>query len=65
MPSKNWIGWVSQRLSIRQKIAFGYALALGIAVLGTTGGLAAEYYHQRAESQKEDALEEIHFLLSC
>ncbi len=62
-PSKNWIGWVSQRLSIRQKIAFGYALALGIAVLGTTVGLAiANYYEQQAEAQKERAMEEIRSL---
>ncbi len=62
-PSKNWIDWVSQRLSIRQKIAFGYALALGIAVLGTTVGLAiANYYEQQAEAQKERAMEEIRSL---
>ena len=63
LPSKNWIGWVSQRLSIRQKIAFGYAVALGIAVLGTTSGLAiANHYEQQAEAQKERAMKEIHSL---
>ncbi|WP_199348703.1 sensor histidine kinase [Microcoleus sp. FACHB-SPT15] len=63
LPSKNAIGWVSQRLSIRQKIAFGYALALGIAVLGTTVGLAiANHYEQQAEAQKERAMKEIHSL---
>jgi len=62
-PSKNWIGWVSQRLSIRQKIAFGYAVALGVAVLGTTVGLAiANHYEQQAEAQKERAMKEIHSL---
>jgi len=63
LPSKNWIGWVSQRLSIRQKIAFGYAVALGVAVLGTTVGLAiANHYEQQAEAQKERAMKEIHSL---
>lgn len=63
LPSKNWIGWVSQRLSIRQKIAFGYAVALGVAVLGTTVGLAiTNYYEQQAEAQKERAMEEIRSL---
>jgi signal transduction histidine kinase len=63
LPSKNWIGWVSQHLSIRQKIAFGYALALGIAALGTTVGLViANHYQQQAESQKECAMKEIRSL---
>jgi two-component system, NtrC family, sensor kinase len=40
------------RLSIRQKIVTGYALSLGIAVLGTMGGLLiGDRYFQGARDQ--------------
>ncbi|WP_353932289.1 ATP-binding protein [Okeanomitos corallinicola TIOX110] len=41
-----------QRLSIRQKIVCGYALSLGIAVLGTTGGLiVGDLYFQSSKEK--------------
>ncbi|MCL1468077.1 sensor histidine kinase [Argonema galeatum] len=65
-PSKNRVitlplGWFKQlfsRLGIRQKIAYGYALTIGIAILGSTTGKVLENYYQDqakkqlAESQK-------------
>ncbi|MEG5016282.1 MULTISPECIES: ATP-binding protein [unclassified Microcoleus] len=35
------------RLSIAQKINYGYSLAIGIAVLGTTGGMICGDYYQK------------------
>ncbi|NEP28582.1 hypothetical protein, partial [Moorena sp. SIO3I6] len=37
--SLTWFRKQLNRLSISQKIAYGYGIALGIAVLGTTVGL--------------------------
>ncbi|WP_148220385.1 hypothetical protein [Nostoc punctiforme] len=42
IPKLKYFNWVQQRfhrLSIRQKIFYGYGLALRVAVLGTTAGL--------------------------
>ncbi|MBD2293044.1 HAMP domain-containing protein [Anabaena sphaerica FACHB-251] len=48
MPFK-WLRKLFQRLSIRQKIVCGYGLSLGIAILGTTGGLIiGDRYYQAA-----------------
>jgi len=45
---KGWIGG----LSIAQKIGYGYSLAIGIAVLGTTAGLmVGDYYQRQAQEQ--------------
>ncbi|TAF04786.1 MAG: sensor histidine kinase [Nostocales cyanobacterium] len=47
--SFTWLRYLFQRLSIRQKIVCGYALSLGIAILGTTGGLIiGDRYYQSA-----------------
>ncbi|MFM2064924.1 MAG: hypothetical protein RLZZ507_4595 [Cyanobacteriota bacterium] len=47
--SFKWLRHLFQRLSIRQKIVFGYGLSLGIAILGTTGGLiVGDRYYQDA-----------------
>ncbi|MBG1267480.1 sensor histidine kinase [Nostoc sp. WHI] len=55
-PELRYFNWVQQRfhrLSIRQKIFFGYSLALGIAVLGTTAGLIiGDRYFQQARQQR-------------
>ncbi|MEH2159491.1 MAG: ATP-binding protein [Nostoc sp.] len=51
-PQLKYFNWVQQkfhRLSIRQKIFYGYGLALGVAVLGTTAGLViGDRYFQQA-----------------
>src|SRR3712207_3028704 len=61
--SANWISRVIRRLSISNKISCGYALTLGIAVLGTAAGfVVGDYYQQQAREQENDALEEIHHL---
>ncbi|MEM1170738.1 MAG: ATP-binding protein [Cyanobacteria bacterium P01_H01_bin.35] len=44
-------GWI-KGLTIAQKIGYGYSLAVGIAVLGTTVGLiVGDYYHRQAQEQ--------------
>jgi two-component system, NtrC family, sensor kinase len=44
------------RLSIAKKIGYGYGLAIGISVLGTTVGLVVgEYYQKQAQQQNEIA----------
>ncbi len=51
--------WVN-RLKLGQKIGYGYALALGIAVLGiTTGFLVGDHYQHKAQLEKEDAAAEL------
>ncbi|WP_293143722.1 sensor histidine kinase [Okeania sp. SIO3I5] len=45
---RSWIGG----LSIAKKIGYGYSLAVGIAVLGTTVGLiVGDYYHRKTQDQ--------------
>ena len=45
---KGWIGG----LSIAKKIGYGYSLAIGLAVLGTTAGLmVGDYYQKQAQEQ--------------
>ena len=45
---RDWIGG----LTIAKKICYGYSLAVGIAVLGTTVGLTVgDYYHRKAQDQ--------------
>ncbi|MBD2524475.1 ATP-binding protein [Nostoc sp. FACHB-133] len=55
IPKLKYFNWVQQRfhrLSIRQKIFYGYGLALGVAVLGTTAGLViGDRYFQQAKQQ--------------
>ncbi|MBN3909388.1 MAG: HAMP domain-containing histidine kinase [Nostoc sp. NMS1] len=54
-PKLRYFNWLQQRfhrLSIRQKIFYGYGLALGVAVLGTTTGLIiGDRYFQQARQQ--------------
>ena len=51
------------RLSIAQKINSGYSLAIGIAVLGTTGGMiCGDYYQKQAFQALTLADEQQHFL---
>ncbi|MBW4688235.1 MAG: HAMP domain-containing protein [Komarekiella atlantica HA4396-MV6] len=55
----HWVKRVFYQLSIRQKIVCGYTIALGIAVLGTTVGLAiGDRYFQQARQQMTLADEE-------
>ena len=52
----NKISWVPLRSSLKTKIAGGYALALGIAVGGTTAGLTlGNYYQQQASASRDSA----------
>ncbi|XWK88503.1 MAG: ATP-binding protein [Phormidium sp.] len=42
----------NRRLTVAQKIKYGYSLAIGIAILGTSGGMiAGDYYKQQALNQ--------------
>ncbi|MBD1879325.1 ATP-binding protein [Coleofasciculus sp. FACHB-T130] len=50
--STNWVRRFIPRLSIAKKIGYGYSLAIGIAVLGTTIGLiSGDYYEKKAQKQ--------------
>ena len=61
--SLNWIRAKIQRLSIAQKIGYGYSLAIGIAVLGTTIGLVTgDYYQKQAQTQMKIANRQQHLL---
>ncbi|HEY9623346.1 MAG TPA: ATP-binding protein [Crinalium sp.] len=52
-----------RHLSIGQKISFGYIAALGVAVLGTSSGIAlGEYYHYEAKEHREDVEQEVRIL---
>lgn len=54
---------VFSRLGIRQKIAYGYALAIGIAVIGATAAnLIENYYQERAKKQLTESQEIISLL---
>lgn len=57
--SSNWLKQLFYRLSIRQKIIFGYGLALGIGVVGITAGLIiGDRYFQKARHLMSMADEE-------
>jgi signal transduction histidine kinase len=61
--SLNWIRAKIQRLSIAKKIGYGYTLAIGIAVLGTTIGLVTgDYYQKQAQTQMKIANKQQHLL---
>jgi len=50
--NSSWIKRIIPRLSVAKKIGYGYSLAIGIAVLGTTVGLAiGDYYRKQAYEQ--------------
>jgi two-component system NtrC family sensor kinase len=62
-PSKNWLVRALHRLSISHKISCGYALTLGIAVLGTTAGFViGDYCQQKARLQEKNAQDKIRTL---
>ncbi len=58
-----WLHARIRRLSIRNKILFGYGLAVGIAVLGTLTGLAmGDHYESKALQRRRFATQEKRFL---
>lgn len=60
---KIWATGVLPGASIRLKIGIGYGLAVGIAILGTTAGLAIGEHHQRqALTQLKHAHQQEHLL---
>jgi signal transduction histidine kinase len=55
-PVQNQVGTICQRLQIRDKIGVGYAIALGIAVIGTSIGFAVGHHWElEAERQLSEA----------
>ncbi len=62
-----FLNWFAQRLDstkIERQIVYGYSLAVGIAVLGTTAGLIiGNSYQQYAYELREDFLEEVELTL--
>ncbi len=55
-------GW-SKGLTITKKIGYGYSLAVGIAVLGTTAGLIlGDYYHKQAAQELKVIQNELNLL---
>jgi two-component system NtrC family sensor kinase len=57
------LNYFSNNLSITKKIAYGYSLSIGIAILGTISGLIiADYYEQKFEHQLELASEQENIL---
>ncbi|WP_392534155.1 ATP-binding protein [Nostoc sp. C117] len=60
----NWFKQGFHRLSIREKIFYGYGLALGIAVLGTTAGLVIGDRHFHQARQQMALVDEEGSLLS-
>ncbi|MFP4120417.1 ATP-binding protein [Coleofasciculus sp.] len=59
-----WIKEGIRHLSISEKIGYGYALAIGISILGTTGGLILGNYYQDQAQQQERVADQQHHLLS-
>ncbi|MCL1473746.1 sensor histidine kinase [Argonema antarcticum] len=50
--NSSWIKRIIPRLSVAKKIGYGYSLAIGIAILGTTVGLViGDYYRKQAYEQ--------------
>ncbi|MBD2741823.1 PAS domain S-box protein [Coleofasciculus sp. FACHB-1120] len=62
-PPRNRLKKLIRRLNIRQKISYGYAVAIGIAALGTSAGLlVGEYYQRQVAEQLEHAQQEEYLL---
>lgn len=60
---KRWAKRMLPRASIRLKIGIGYALAVGIAIFGTTAGLViGEHYQKQALTQLNHAHQQEHLL---
>jgi two-component system, NtrC family, sensor kinase len=60
----NKFGFTLFGASIRRKIGAGYALAVGIAILGTTAGLVIGEYHQRQAIAQLNRVREQEYLLT-
>jgi PAS domain S-box-containing protein len=61
--SSSWVKQLFRRLSIRQKIGFGYSLAIGVAIIGTTTGqFLGAYYEKQAHKEYKLAIEEEYLL---
>jgi two-component system NtrC family sensor kinase len=55
---QRWLKRLFSRLGIRQKIVYGYALAIGIAIMGaTTGKIFENYYQEQAKKQLTNSQE--------
>jgi signal transduction histidine kinase len=59
---RRWLNRSISRLGIGSKIGIGYAIALSVAVLGTTAGFLVGNSFYEAAFEQEDAIEEIHLL---
>src|SRR6476469_7535874 len=58
-----WFNRITRRLSVSQKISYGYAIALGIAICGTVGGfIIGDRYQQKAIEAREYANQELNLL---
>ncbi|BDA69758.1 two-component sensor histidine kinase [Calothrix sp. PCC 7716] len=58
----NFNKWFT-KLKVGQKISFGYAISLGLVIVGTVSGLGMTHYYQyQAQAIEEDALEEYQLL---
>jgi two-component system, NtrC family, sensor kinase len=61
--SQKWLTKVTYNLNIGQKISYGYAFSLSIAVVGTvTGFIIGDYYQKLARQQKDHAHYELRLL---
>lgn len=60
--SQSLFGWLD-RFSIARKIGYGYSLAIGIAVLGTSAGLAVGDYYQNQARQQLDIADKQQYLI--
>jgi signal transduction histidine kinase len=59
MGKNQFVSWL-RSLQVRQKIAWGYALSLGVAVVGTAIGiLIADHQQKLAVAKVDDVLEEL------
>ncbi len=62
LPQK-WLTKITYNLNIGQKISYGYAFSLSIAVVGTvTGFIIGDYYQKLARQQKDHAHYELRLL---
>ncbi|MDZ8257176.1 hypothetical protein [Nostoc sp. ChiQUE01b] len=60
---KGWFSKITNGLSIGNKIKFGYSLALGVGIVGTTIGLIlGDRYQQQALQQQQNAFKELNLL---
>jgi two-component system, NtrC family, sensor kinase len=64
VPLGTWINRITCRWSIHQKIAYGYVLSVGIAVLGTATGLIVGNHYENRAVEKFTSAQERHELMS-